>query len=159
MLTALGCTIIDWQTYITIHNSLGLPPPTRAIDTAGLDTKSPASFLATVGGGDPLFNLRRAYINKHTDLISLLFMIESDEEQLANLHATRLTVVNYGEVSFLNGTLTQYMDAIISCSVQHNPLLKLMNALYVYLDRGGFRECFYDYTRESNGSTFTLKHR
>lgn len=160
MLTPLGCTIIDWQTYLATHDRLGLPAPTRALDAAGLDTKSPASFLATIGGGQsPAANLRSAYVTKRTDLIHMIFMIESDERLLVALHATNLLCTNYGEVTLLSGTLTSYMDAIIKCSNRNNPLLKLVNALYVYLDRGGFRECFYDYQREADGTTFTLKHR
>jgi hypothetical protein len=159
MLTPVACTIVDWQTYIAIHEKLGIPAPTRALDGIGLDPKSPASFLATVGGLDPTSNLRRAYVNKHTDLIHMIYVIESEDDLLANLQQTRLVCVNHGEVTFLSGTLTQFMDAIISCSVRNNPLLRLMNALFVYLDRGGFKECFYDYTRESDNSTFTLKHR
>lgn len=160
MITPLACTIVDWQTFLAIHDKLGTPPPTRQLDAVGMSVQSPASFLASIGGGSPIDNLRRSYVKKHTDLIHLIFAIESDEERLVNLHETRLTCINYGEITLLCGTLTQYMDAIIACSNKNNPLLTLMNAIYVYLDRGGFRECFYDYTRESvTPSTFTLKHR
>lgn len=159
MLTPLGCTIIDWSTYIAIHEKLGIPAPTRELDAHSFDTKSPASFLATVGGQGPVANLRTAYVSKRTDLIHMVFVVESDDELLSNLHMTRLTCINYGEATLLTGTLTQYIDAIVACSTKHNPLLRLMNALYVYLDRGGFRECFFDYTREADGDKFTIRRR
>jgi hypothetical protein len=160
MITPLACTIVDWQTFLAIHAKLGIPAPTRQLDAVGMSVQSPASFLASIGGGGPIVNLRTAYTRKSTDLIHMVFAIESDEKLLANLQETRLTCINYGEVTLLCGTLTTIMDAIIACSHRHSPLLQLMNALFVYLDRGGFRECFYDYTRESiPPSSFILKHR
>jgi hypothetical protein len=159
MITPLACTVVDWSTYLVICDRIGLDAPTRALDTAGMDIKSPASFLATIGGSDPINNLRHAYVRKTTDLIHLIFVIESDDKMLADLQETRLVAVNYGEATFISGSLTVFMDAIIKCSTKRNPLLRLMNALFVYLDRGGFRECFYNYTRESSGDTFTIEHR
>lgn len=159
MLTPIGVTLIDWTTYIAAHQQLGMESPTRDVDKHALDTKSPATFLATLGD-DAIMSLRTAYQNKRTDFIHLLFLMDHDERVLKAIQdKTRITAIYNGDMVLLTGTLTTYMDAIISCSKLRHPLLKFCNALFVYLDRGGFRECFYDYQRDSIGDAFTLKHR
>jgi hypothetical protein len=159
MFTPLACTIVDWATFIATCDKFGIPAPSRALDAVGLDLKSPASFLAAIGGSGPVENLRKAYVRKHTDLVHLIFMVESEDRVVEALGLTRLTLTNYGEITLLSGSLTQYMDTVIAHSIKHDPLLKFCNALFVYLDRGGFRECFYDYQREAVGETFTINHR
>ncbi len=162
LLIPLGITMIDWATFVATCQKFEEKSPIRMLDEVSISTESPAAFLAARSPNHTaLESLRNAYKEKHTDLIHLIFMTESND----NLEhywssSTRIIQTNRGELTFLSGTLTQFIDAIIACSSRKHPLLPSLNAIYVYLERGGFRECFNDYTKEAQADgTFILRHR
>lgn len=143
----LSITQVNWKTFIDVYKDKVGESPVRSLDNSNIDPKSVAGYLAALGFGNPLEQLRSGvYRNQSFQHFHVSFIVICDDEEvismLNNFRSKILTVktkLRFQYLCIVTGSMDDWLQDIVTGS--HNDLVRpIVNDIYDHFNQGGFRE-------------------
>jgi hypothetical protein len=157
---------VNWQPFINACKGVLGKSPTRGLDSAGIDTKSPKAFLGVADfKNHPLDNIRNGGVTNNTySLIHFGFFAIVPDWLIAEIATvTTLTLQSSDngrtEILIMAGTLKDWRSSVISgCGDQRSPECRtVFNKIYEHYKLIGLRDVWKEYeTFPFSDGTFVL---
>lgn len=163
----LAILSVNWPEYIKLcEETLGFSP-TRGLDEARLDIKSPAAYLATLDlENKPLEQLGSGrYTSNSFDQMFFAFILQADDFLLMEIYkeCSRLKILSKRgkrqNLVIISGTMSEWHDNIIACHNERvsTEIREVANRCLDIFEQSGFKEVWSRWRRVMlKDSTFIL---